>query len=189
MHHVAPKCVSLHVSEGEVVEWKLGTGWRGGGTGWSATVEWALLLRCGTPWDVVECGYEHHLSNWAPDIPDGESSIHVMPLFGPWSCTNLESTVEKAWRCVSWPFPMDWWGGTWSATLASAMVGPGGTSKWPTLLQLLLVAWFLVFLYSFPARAKISKYKWKYVNYKHKSLLVVLFPPIVGAMLMVKIGI
>ena len=39
------------------------------------------------------------------------------------------------------------------------------------------------------SKLKISKYKWKYVNYKHKPLLVVLFSPIVGAMLMVKLSI
>jgi hypothetical protein len=32
------------------------------GVSWHAIVEWALLLRCGGPSGVVECGYEHNLS-------------------------------------------------------------------------------------------------------------------------------
>ena len=46
-HHVARKCVSLHVSEGEVVETLRSARRRVEGIGRSAIVEWVLLLQCG----------------------------------------------------------------------------------------------------------------------------------------------
>jgi hypothetical protein len=56
-HRIALKCVSLHVSKGEVVEWKLGSRRCPNHIGRWPTMEWALLLLCGGPTGNVECVY------------------------------------------------------------------------------------------------------------------------------------
>jgi hypothetical protein len=66
------------------------------------TNEWALLLWCGDPRGVLKCGYEGIWSFEHRHITVG-ATIHVLPLFCIWSCTDLKSSVEKAWQCVSWP--------------------------------------------------------------------------------------
>jgi hypothetical protein len=111
------------------------------------------LLRCGAPRGVVECVYECVLSIWAPDILDGESTIRVMPLFYIWSCTDLESTVEEAWECVSctWGESVTWQEakGCWAALSRAGrchQVGPDPPATSTCLLLLDIWQFCIVFL-------------------------------------------
>jgi hypothetical protein len=92
-HRIALKCVSLHVSKGEVVEWKLGFGRCPNRVGQWPTVEWALFLLCGGPMGDVECGY-------ARDFVYFSIIICMVSQQSMWCCfsaLHLEPTWNQRW--------------------------------------------------------------------------------------------